>query len=748
MISTTFHKSNKSAVLSKKAIKITAFFIIPLGLPVSADSSEMDPLLNQSLEYLMTRTVTPSRYEEKIRNTPSTVIVITKQQIQERGYTNLLQVLEGLPNIDIQRYATFDSSEQIGIRGIAKNNGFLILQDGVRINSPTGEPIPVRDNFPIHYAKKIEIVYGPASVMYGADALTAVINIISEKGEDINGVEVTGIVGEYNTYGTQVKAGKKLSDNISITAGGHYKESDNANLATYYPNEFALHDLTTFAGETVVKAQDRGAYQGDTQSYSAFSKLTFFKDLDIGINYAFDKHRSDVSSKPDYADYAQKAYLNTEMGTVYANYKFDFLEDFGGFLRANYSWYELSPESRFSNKYDDFTKTGGYKYAFGERKQLEGQLEYRLNEQHTVSGGFSLEDYYSIPKTADLTSPYNPSQSPDQQNEFYQGTDNTLPVKIVHKRYHNIAGYLQWNANWHEMLSTSVAFRYDENSRYNGTFNPRLGLVFKPTDKITSKFLYGSAFLAPSMFYAGQHFGSFSGKTGNTYTSDFFMLPNSNLKPEKIDTFEFNLDYQVTKDLNLGANFYHNTLRGIISWAPTPTPVSDYIPGGFLSYTEYQTNIGKATSYGADFHFDYRYSFSDSDLKLWGNYSYLDGKLSRADQNYVTALPMTSKHKVKLGLTYTYDNKYTVTPKLYWIGRTNSPQSEPDNPQTLQTISAYWRVDLYASAKLMDNFSLFLNVNNLFDRRYYNAGAFSASLTASPQDPRTVSAGFTYQFGK
>ena len=557
------------------------------------------------------------------------------------------------------------------------------------------------------------------------------------------------IAGEYNTYQTQVKAGKKISNNISIIAGGHYKQSDNANLASYYPDKFSLTDLTTFGGQTVVKAQDRVGYQGETQSYSAFSKLTFFKDLDIGFNYSFEQHRADVSSLPNYTDYGQSAYLNTDLGTAYANYKFTLNEDLGGFLRANYSWYELRPESRYVNIYDDFTQTGGYKYAFGSRKQLEGQLQYKLNDQHTVSGGFSLEGYYSLPKTADLSSPYNPNQSPANQTQFYQGTNNTLPIQIQQKSYTNIAGYLQWNANWHEMVSTSIAVRYDENSRYKGTFNPKLGLVFKPTDKITTKLLYSSAFLAPSMFYSGQHFGSFSGTQNaqGQYTSGYFMIPNPNLKPEKIDTFEFNADYKASKDLTFGLNLYYNSLKGMITWQATPMPVSNYISGGFINYTEYQNNVGNAITYGGDVHFNYQTSLDDSSLKLWGNYSYVDGTVSRIDQNYSTHLPMSPKHKVKVGLTYTYQDKYTITPKIYWNGRTNSSQSEANNPQVLQTISPYWRADLYVSAKVMVNFSLFVNVSNLFDRRYYNAAAFASSMIASPQDPRTLSAGFTYQFG-
>ena len=148
----------------KNKALVIAIFIGNMGLSISAYGNGMDikKIIELPVEDALNLTIsTPSRYSEKISDTPATVIVISKQQIQERGYTNLLQVLESLPNVDIQRYASFDGGEQISIRGIAKNNGFLILQDGIRINSPTGEPIPVNDNFPIHYAERIEIVFGP-----------------------------------------------------------------------------------------------------------------------------------------------------------------------------------------------------------------------------------------------------------------------------------------------------------------------------------------------------------------------------------------------------------------------------------------------------------------------------------------------------------------------------------------------------------------------------------------------------------
>ncbi|TAN49727.1 MAG: TonB-dependent receptor [Methylococcaceae bacterium] len=728
------------------------YILLLLTLPWHSLRAE-ERLIDLPLETLMDMTIditTASRYQEKSSDTPSTVIVVTKQQIQERGYLNLSQVLQDLPNIDIQRYASQLTSDQYSIRGIAKNNGFLILQDGIRINSPTGEPIPVNDNFPIHYAKQIEVVYGPASVMYGADALTAVINIITDQAEDINGVETKGVVGEYNSYSHYVKAGKQLGENVAIIAGGHYKESDNPDLGGDYPNDFALHDLVTFGGQTVTPAGDRTGYRGESSSHSAYAKLTLYKDLDIGINYSMFKGRSDIGSRPDYADYGADAYINTGLGTAYANYRLHISDKLSGFIRANYSWYELTPDSRFSNIYNDFTRSGGYKYASGERKQLEAQLQYQIHPAHTLSAGISLEDYYAIPKTVDLDHPYNPDREPNAQNAFYAGTNDALPVKMQYFGYENIGTYLQWSANWTSMLSTTAAIRYDGNSIYPNTVNPKLGLVFKPVDKVVAKLLYGTAFLAPSPMFSREHYGSFSGQQNaqGQYSGDFFNIPNPALKPETIDTVEFNTDYQITDQLTLGVSAYANWLDGIISPTLTPTPVSHYIPGGFIATTQHNDNIGNSIAYGGDLHFNYQKQFSGSVLKLWGNYSHADGALSRSDSGFSTGLPDVAAHKVKLGLTYTLQDKYTITPKLYWIGATNSWQTQANDPAELQNVPSYVRLDLYLSAKVMKNLSLFLNVSNLLDQRYYNTGdRYDSSLVYSPQDPRIVSGGFIYQFG-
>jgi len=150
-------------------------------IAVEPDKQKIDQLMNLSLEQLMEiPIVTASKHEETIDDTPSTVIVVTKEQIHQRHYVNLLDLIRDLPGVDLQKNNHQTEYSTMTLRGHVSSNKFLILQDGIRITSPTGEAIPVADNFPLYYAKRVEILYGPTAALYGADAFGGVINIISD----------------------------------------------------------------------------------------------------------------------------------------------------------------------------------------------------------------------------------------------------------------------------------------------------------------------------------------------------------------------------------------------------------------------------------------------------------------------------------------------------------------------------------------------------------------------------------------
>ena len=91
-------------------------------------------------------------------------------------------------------------------------------------------------------------------------------------------------------------------------------------------------------------------------------------------------------------------------------------------------------------------------------------------------------------------------------------------------------------------VMATLGARADYNTRYGATFNPRLGVVARPTSRTTLKLLYGSAYLAPSPFQSNVHFGSFySTDGGQTYASSYWHLSNPDLKPQQKKTIEVNL---------------------------------------------------------------------------------------------------------------------------------------------------------------------------------------------------------------
>ena len=104
-------------------------------------------------------------------------------------------------------------------------------KDGIRINSPTVEPIiPVAENYPLYNAKQVEILYGPASAIYGADAFSGVINIITENAPRDATVRATVEGGEFDSYRVDVYGAKRYNDGVAVSLGGHYQETDGPDL--------------------------------------------------------------------------------------------------------------------------------------------------------------------------------------------------------------------------------------------------------------------------------------------------------------------------------------------------------------------------------------------------------------------------------------------------------------------------------------------------------------------------------------
>ncbi|MBI5185768.1 MAG: TonB-dependent receptor [Nitrospinae bacterium] len=732
--------------MAKKTFLLFFLVIFLSTTPIQAGVLRPDEIFEMSLAELMDiEVVTATRTAQKLSEAPANMIVITKRQIKERGYVNLLDLIQDLPNVDVHKNAGEEFFSIINFRGSENQTRFVIMQDNKRINSPTSDAVPIAGNFPLYNAEQVEIIFGPGSALYGADAFAGIINIITQEAEEIDGAVMSSSIGQYGHYYDYLNVGKKLAENVNFSFGGHWNHSDNADLSKYYPKEFEKTDLKTYGGDIVRTAENREKYYFGTGSYSAYAKLDIDRHFTLGFNQSYFRGPTTAGVRPEMSVFGPEEKWETLIRDYYGEYRLAITDNLSGKSTLSYSTYEVLPDSKYKNIYVDFNDA--YKYAHSKKFMLEQQVNYRISDKHQLVVGVSWEDFYSLPKTYDLSWPYNRSLPSSMQGYTYIGT--TLPVKIFELNYSNIAGYAQWQSKWTNMISSTIGVRYDYNSRYGKTINPRAGLIVKPWEPTTVKILYGEAYFAPTPYIAYQTFGAFTGATNanGEYISNFFNIPNPDLKPEKARTPEISISQEINPDFNLTLSGYYLTLSNMTNYVNYNT-TSNYIEGGeILSWRRYE-NFGKTILYGGDLRADYHMQIGNADLKVWGNYSFADGYVDDTI-NPRAELILVAKNKIKGGLTATFANhKYFITPMFRWIGETQTRWKETNDKTKRVRVDDYVVVDLNSGVNdlFIPGLSAYLNVRNLLDNRYYNAAGGGSNFRFSPQDPICVTGTLEYKY--
>ncbi|OQW93248.1 MAG: hypothetical protein BWK79_12155, partial [Beggiatoa sp. IS2] len=374
-----------------------------------------------------------------------------------------------------------------------------------------------------------------------------------------------------------------------------------------------------------------------------------------------------------------------------------------------------------------------------------------LNDAQTVIGGLSYEDFYVLPKTADLPTRFDRDKPFNQQGMFYEGTDNTLPIQFLDVNYTNSAAYLQLKSRWNEQWSSVLGLRYDKNSRYESTLNPRLGLVYQPRTHTVIKLLYGEAFRAPAPVESLNIFGTFTGQKNERgeYIAKRFRVPNFDLLPEKVRTVELHLNQTWQDNLNVFVSGYYTEVADLIETVTEVIP-SQFIPGGYIESTTIKDNLNKGQHWGVDLSLNYQRTFgADLQGSFWANYSFITGQIIDS-QNRESDLSYIARHKLKLGATLSYQNKYFLTPQVYLIDRTDTNKPDPvDSKHRLQA-PGYVLTHLHFGIHpfYVKGLSAQLDIENCFDIRYYNAGGITNSTTfvGAPQPPRTLRLSLQYQF--
>jgi iron complex outermembrane receptor protein len=407
-----------------------------------------------------------------------------------------------------------------------------------------------------------------------------------------------------------------------------------------------------------------------------------------------------------------------------------------------FSRHELDPQSGYWNVYSNLNKS--YKYAYGSMAKAEEQLSWKPVPSVTMTTGGTFEHFFAIPQGADLNAPVQSRHVPGT----ILGTD--IPDDFVKLRYANTGAFAQMQYAMTPRVTWTLGSRADYNTRWGGTFNPRLGLVVRPKDSTTLKVLYGTAFLAPSPYQAYSHYGSFySTDGGKTYASSYWHLPNPDLKPQQKRTLEVNVLQSLSRTIQLSGSAFSSRYKHLINASDDDQAYAGTYLGWPVDYIDFAVNEGHAYTYGGSIGADYLRAFgSDRRFEAHAAVVFVDGQEWTQDETPI-GLPTGAMAPVQLRFSTDLDwYRWSVAPRVSIVGAQRLLATTlQDGRRERRTLDGFATVDVNIRRRLFRSFDLFVTVENAFDRRYrtINTHAYTnpEELVGAPQNPRRVSAGFT-----
>ncbi len=379
-----------------------------LAREAPAQTAPVRDLADATIEDLMNIVVTTaSRSPEGLAAAPARVQVVTAAQIERRGYRSVLDVLKDLVDFKVDLAGNVDYPAQLAVQGTSGANLVILLLDGIRVSSPTNEPLPMMANYPVHNARQVEIVYGPASALYGADAFSAVINIISKDVTESPGLALTSSVGQYGLYNQTASYGVRLAPNVTLMLSGQFLYDHQPDLTRFYPEAFgglqAQHtgQFSTIFGPMTSSLPVSPAYDIPTSAHSVQARLQAG-----GLDLSLFQNRSRISTapplNPDNAVYNAAAFSENRLLVVSGSYA----RTIGRVTSTStlmVSRHELDPESGYWNVFTNMEKS--FKYAYGSMTKVEQQLSWKPTPSIAMTTGGTFERFFAIPQGADLTAP-------------------------------------------------------------------------------------------------------------------------------------------------------------------------------------------------------------------------------------------------------------------------------------------------------------------------------------------------------
>ncbi len=479
-----------------------------------------DSLLDMSIEELtQVKVIIATGMEQTKSDAPATVTLITEEDIKKTGATNLADILQTVPGVHIQRSA-FGFRPEVRIRGAASTQTLLMINGN-----------PIRDlvwNFGIFWKglptsaiKRVEVIRGPGSALYGADASAGVINVITKTAGKITQNEAGVRAGSFDTQEGFIQYGNKWNDfDVAFTAD--YSTTDGHNP-----------DIKNFGNV-------RYGYDNQDIRFSLMNK-----NWQLLANYIHhDNLDTQITGAGFYDPVTSADDERYDLDLIYSDAQFS--ENWGIKAKLHYQDLDYNSNNGFRERPPDATfPTGRINQMSSSERQarFDFTANYSGFNEHTITlgSGYNWQDIYQVDQVV------NYDGNTYMQPTNIVGTAGAFaPEKSREIRYALIQDIWTLTPDW-ELTS---GLRYDHYSDFGDTFNPRLALVWQTTDKLTTKFLYGQAFRAPNF----QELYAITSRSTGNYKLD----------PEETKTIELAFSWQINQQAQLNANLFEYIIDNFI----------------------------------------------------------------------------------------------------------------------------------------------------------------------------------------
>ncbi|MGC8926757.1 MAG: TonB-dependent receptor plug domain-containing protein [Myxococcota bacterium] len=587
--------------------------------------------------------VSASRREQRLSESPSVISIVTEEDIENYGSESLADILRIVPGLNMMRITPTDA--EISIRGFNRegSNKILTMVDGRSVyvdlfGMTFWEFLPVS----VHDIKRIEVIRGPGSTMYGANAFSGVISIFTKGGEDIKGSRFYVSGGENGIYST-FQAGD-ANENYSYRVSTSFK-----NIYSY--DDRFNSDGKNFSGDGVVDYKlTRGKIRFGSGFIRSSAEQIFSLIGPVGVD-AYQLYTYSTYTIKEFNLSLWYNYLDAGLDVNFPFPKTLVLNNITGI--PNGTLVDMSGLK--------FDMPVVYGVSNTVNVEAQNNFSFSRNNNLLVGGNYRLITF-----------------SADQLKPGYQKFDQHLVGAFIQEEYKPIKQIIL-NAGIRfdmQKINDHNKELRDEENRYN--FSPRASFTFLPLDEHYLRLAAGTAFRNPAFFESDirtvivpegeKSLKATLGGTDITITQPVSKIGidyygNRDLDPEQIVTVDLGYGGKFFKKFRLNLDIFYEQLKGLILFSGS---VQNFVKALDVNNADPDIankifnfyNLVDAQSYGFELALDYQIT---NYLKVFANYSFqkidlmnkdrIKDKLNiSSDEDLPTVSEENPTHKANIGL--------------------------------------------------------------------------------------------------